>query len=129
MVASADGEAIEAQFRRLREEVAAGRGAFADMNIGQVVVHALAENLDILWEAYQATARSPRDGLNRAIKALRRVPDEEARAYREWLMTLAVRLADVRHEMGDTRVSPNEAEAIRTLAGWLGEPTPDTASL
>ncbi len=128
MVAGADGEAIAGQFMRLREEVAAGSDAFPDMTVGSVVAQALAANLDVLWEGYQAAGRSPRDGLKRAVKALRRVPDQEAHAYRQWLLTLAMQVADVRHGMGEPRVSPNEAGAIRELAGWLGEPAPEAAS-
>ena len=57
MVAGADGEAIEAQFMRLREEVAAGRSAFADMTIGHVVVEGLVANMDVVWEAYKFASK------------------------------------------------------------------------
>jgi len=128
VVANADGEAIEGQFLRFREEIAAGPRVFEDLTIGRAAAEALAANLDVFWDAYHAAGRSPKDGVKRAAKALRRTPDEEGRAYRQWLLALALQIADVRHGMGEPRVSPGEAEAIRELAGWLGEPAPEIAS-
>jgi hypothetical protein len=128
MVASADGEAMEAQFRRLREEIAAAPSVFGDLTIGHMAAEALSADLDGIWDAYQAAGQSPRDGLKRAIKALRRVPDPESRAYRHWLLTLAMQIADATRSMGDPRVSPNEAEVIRVLAESLDEPEPDVSA-
>jgi hypothetical protein len=127
-VATVDGEAIPAQFRCLREEIAAGPGVFAEGTVGRLMVDALGANLDVLWEGYRASSRSPRDGLRRAAKALRRVPDDESAAVRDWLLALATRIAEVRRPIGDQRISAKEAKAIRDLAHWLGRPVPASAT-
>ncbi|MEK6720799.1 MAG: hypothetical protein AABZ33_09040 [Chloroflexota bacterium] len=124
LVAAADGEATEAQFRRLSEEIVMARGHFSDGTIGFTMAETLAANLDPFWAAYQASGRSPKDVLKRVKKALRKAPDGEAIAIRDWLLALAVRIGDARRGMGVDVISSNEAIAIRDLAGWLDRPVP-----
>lgn len=123
-IAPADGEPMEAQFRALREEVEAARSVFEPTTIGHAMIDGVASNLDVLWETYQTSNRSPKDGLKRAVKALRRAPEPESIQIRDWLLMLAVRIAAVRRVVGDETVTPNEASAIHDLAGWLGRPEP-----
>lgn len=124
-VASVDGAPMEAQFRRLREEILAGRGAFAEASIGHTMIEALAENLDVLWEGYQASSRSAQDGLKRLMKVLRKAPEEESVTIRDWLLVLAMQIAEARRMVGETSVSPTEDEAIRDLAAWLDRSVPE----
>ena len=62
-VGGVEGPPIEAQFRFLTEEFAAGRDAFSDGSVGAMMTAALTENLDSLWAAFQATGQSSKDGL------------------------------------------------------------------
>src|SRR3970040_662710 len=84
-VASIDGKPLEAQFRRLGDEIASGGGVFAEGTIGRTMIDALAENMEPLWAGYQASARPVKDGLTRATKALRQGADDEVVAIRRWL--------------------------------------------
>lgn len=123
-VAGADQPAMEAQFRRLRDEIVAGQGAFPDGTIGRAMADAVAANMDMLWGAYHASGRKPQDVIKRAVKALRRVPDDEAVAIRDWLLVMAVRVAVASRMAGRAAVSSVESAAIRDLAGWLQRPMP-----
>ncbi len=124
-VASIDGEPLEAQFRRLGDEIAAGAGTFAEGTIGRTMLEALAENMEPLWAGYQASDRSVSDGLKRARKALRRVPDDESVAIRDWLLVLALAIAEARRTVGAESVTPDEAGTIRDIASWLEVPAPE----
>lgn len=125
-VASIDGEPLEAQFRRLGEEIASGSGVFAEGTIGRTMIDALAENMEPLWAGYQASGRSVKDGLKRATKALRRAPDDESIAIRDWLLVLALAIADARRTVGTESVTPDEASTIRDVADWLELPGPES---
>lgn len=122
VVARVDGEPDEAQFRRLGEEIVAGRAIFPDGSLGARIADALADNVDPLWAAYQASGRSPKDGLVRARKALKRTTDEESIAIRDWWISLGIRVAEVRRTLGTDAVSDNETGAISEIAGWLKRP-------
>ncbi|MDP1839028.1 MAG: hypothetical protein Q8L19_11055, partial [Reyranella sp.] len=125
-VAGADEPATEAQFRRLGDEILAGQGAFPDATIGRAMAEAVAANVDMLWGAYHASGRKPHDVIKRAVKALGRAPDDEAVAIRDWLLAMAVRIAEASRMAGEAAVSPVETSAIRDLAGWLQRPMPET---
>lgn len=125
-VAGADEPAMEAQFRRLGDEILAGQGAFPDATIGRALAEAVAANVDMLWGAFHASGRKPRDVITRAVAALRRAPDDEAVAIRDWLLAMAVRIAEASRTSGEAAVSPVETSAIRDLAGWLQRPMPET---
>ncbi|MEO8468801.1 MAG: hypothetical protein ABI573_03940 [Chloroflexota bacterium] len=123
-VGGVGGPPIEAQFRYLTEEFAAGHDAFSDGSVGAMMTAALTENLDPLWTAFQADGRSPKDGLSRARKTLSKVSDTESEAVRDWLIALASGIGQVRRVMGNEIISPGEAAAISDVAGWLGRPVP-----
>lgn len=123
-VGGADGPPIEAQFRRLTEELAAGRELFAEGSLGGLMAVALAENLDALWEGFRAAARSPKDGLVRARKTLDRAGDDESEAIRDWIIALAIGIAEARRVLGTEAVSPTEAAAVNDVAEWLQRPLP-----
>ena len=125
-VASIDGEPLEAQFRRLGEEIASGGGVFAEGTIGRTMIDALAENMEPLWAGYQASARPVKDGLTRATKALPQAPDDESVAIRDWLLALALAIAEARRTVGAESVSPDEANTIRDVADWLDRPLPES---
>lgn len=125
LVASADGEPTEAQFRRLTEEIVGARRHFSDGTIGLTMTETLAANLDAFWAAHLAAERSPRDGLKRLKKALRKAPDDESTAIRDWLVALAARIADARREVGAESVTEREGRAIAEIAGWLDRPRPE----
>ena len=125
-VASIDGEPLEAQFRRLGDEIASGGGAFVEGTIGRTMIDALAENMEPLWAGYQASGRSVEDGLKRATKALRGAPEDEAVAIRDWLLVLALRIAEARRTVGAESVSPDEASTIQGIADWLERPVPES---
>lgn len=125
-VASIDGTPLEAQFRRLGEELEVGRGTFAESTIGRTMVETLTENLDALWAGYHALGRSSEDGLNRAMKALGKAPDGEALAIRDWLLVLAKRIAEARRTVGAEAISLDEASTIRDIAAWLDRPAPES---
>lgn len=125
LVASAEGEPTEAQFRRLTEEIVGARGHFSDGTIGLTMTETLAANLDPFWAAYQAAERSPKDGLKRVKKALRKAPDDESLAIRDWLVALAARIADASREVGAESVTEAERRAIAEVAGWLDRPRPE----
>lgn len=125
VVAAADEAATEAQFRQLRDEIGAGADAFPDGTIGRELADAVAENLDILWSAYRASGRSPRDTLKRAAKGLRGLPDAESIAVRDWLLVVALRVARANRTMGEATVTHEEVAALVELAGWLDRPVPD----
>lgn len=125
-VASIDGEPLEAQFRRLGDEIASGGGVFAEGTIGRTMIDALAENMEPLWAGYQASGRSVKDGLKQAVKALRRAPDDESIAIRDWLLVLALAIADARRTVGTESVTPDEASTIREVADWLERPAPES---
>jgi hypothetical protein len=123
-VASVDGEPVEAQFRRLREEIEAARSLFTATSVGQGMSDALAANLDVLWDGYQAADRSVRDGLKRASKVLRRLPEPESTDIPDWLLLVAVRIAEARRTVGEEPISPAEAKTIKDVADWLDRPPP-----
>ncbi len=123
-VGGVEGPPIEAQFRFLTEEFAAGRDAFSDGSVGAMMTAALTENLDSLWAAFQATGQSSKDGLNRARKTLGKVSDAESEAIRDWIIRLASGVGQVRRVMGTEAISPDEAAAISDIAGWLHRPLP-----
>jgi len=125
-VASIDGEPLEAQFRRLGDEIASGGRVFAEGTIGRTMIDALAENMEPLWAGYQASARPVKDGLTRATKALRQAPDDESVAIRDWLLALALAIAEARRTVGAESVSPDEANTIRDVADWLDRPLPES---
>ncbi len=125
-VASIDGTPLEAQFRRLGEEIASGSGVFVEGTIGRTMIDALVENMEPLWAGYQASGRSVEDGLKGATKALRRAPEGEAVAIRDWLLVLARRIAEARRTIGAESVSPDEASTIRDIADWLERPLPES---
>lgn len=127
-IAAVDLGPMEAQFRTFRDEVEAGRSVFAHETIGFAMIEALAANLDVLWDAYRASDRSSKDGLKRAVKALRRAPELESAEIRDWLLVLAGRIASVRRVIGDGSVSADEARVIRDLADWLDRPEPEIAA-
>ncbi len=123
-VAAAEAEATQAQFRSLRDEVAAARQAFADGTIGRTLAETVTVNLDMLWAAYGSAGRHPRDDLKRARKVLDRASAEESAAVRDWLIVLGIRVAQADRTVGEPPVSPEEASAIRDIAGWLQRPIP-----
>lgn len=123
-VGGVEGPPIEAQFRFLTEEFAAGRDTFSDGSVGAMMTAALTENLDSLWAAFQATGQSSKDGLNRARKTLGKVSDTESEAIRDWIIRLASGVGQVRRVMGTEAISPDEAAAISDIAGWLHRPLP-----
>ena len=123
-VGGVGGPPIEAQFRFLTEEFAAGRDAFADGSVGAMMTTALTENLDSLWNAFQASGRSSKDGLSRARKTLGKVSNAESEAVRDWIIRLAGGVGQVRRVMGTEAISPDEAAAISDIAGWLRRPLP-----
>lgn len=123
-VGGADGPPIEAQFRRLTEELTAGRESFLDGTLGSLVAAALTENLDALWEGFRAAARSPKDGLVRARKTLDRAEEADSAAIRDWVITMAIGIAEARRVLGSEAVSPTEAAAVSDVADWLQRPLP-----
>ncbi len=123
-VAGADGRPIEAQFRRLTEELAAGRELFPEGTLGGLMVAALTENLDALWAGFRAAARSPKDGLVQAQKTLDRAEDADSEAIRDWVIAVAIGIAEARRVVGIEAVSPTEAAAISDVADWLRRPLP-----
>lgn len=123
-VGGVEGPPIEAQFRFLTEEFAAGREAFPAGSVGAAMTAALTENLDPLWAAFQEAGRSSKDGLSRARKTLNKVSDAESEAVRDWIITLASGVGQVRRVMGTEAISPDEAAAISDVAGWLRRPLP-----
>jgi hypothetical protein len=127
-VASAEEAATAAQFRCLREELETAAGAFAPGTTGRMLAGSVTANLEVLWAAHQAARRSPEDVIKRAVKGLRRVPARESEAVRDWLATLAVRVAQADRVVGEPSVSWDELDAIRALARWLRRPVPDIGS-
>ena len=123
-VIATEAEVTQAQFRALREEVAAARQAFGDGTIGWTLAETLTANLDMLWAAYQSSGRHPGHDLKRARKVLGKVPDDESAAVRDWLIVLAIRLARADRTVGKPPVSHEEVSAIRDIAGWLQRPIP-----
>ncbi len=124
-VAAADGEPSEAQFRRFSDEIGAARGHFSDGTIGATLAETLGANLDAFWVASHEAGRSPKHGLTRVRKALRKAPEEESVAIRDWLIAMAERIADARREMGADAVSVAETAALGDVAGWLERPAPE----
>lgn len=124
VVASADGEPMAAQFRALRDRLEQGPGAFPEGSVGRTMVDTLGLNIDALWAGYQATGRSPKDGLGRARKALGRIPDEASAGVRDWLVELAGHIAAARRTIGEDSVSEAERQAVRDVAAWLDRPLP-----
>lgn len=123
-VGSADGTPIEAQFRCLVEEIEAGQETFDEESLGRTMATALNGNLDVLWAGFQAAGRSPKDGLGRARKALEKAEDSESAAIRDWILAMAVRVAEARRVLGTGAVSPAEDDAIVDVAAWLDRPLP-----
>lgn len=123
-VGGVEGPPIEAQFRFLTEEFAAGRDTFSEGSVGAMMTAALTENLDPLWAAFQAAGRSSKDGLTRARKTLGKVSNAESEAVRDWIIRLAGGVGQVRRVMGTEAISPDEAAAISDVAGWLRRPLP-----
>jgi hypothetical protein len=115
----------EAQFRAFRDEIDHGRTAFAEGTTGADLASAVASNLDILWSAYQAAGRSPEDVAKRGMKVLRRLPEDESVAIRDWLLGVALRVAGSTRTVGQPAVSWSEVFALRDLARWLKRPVPD----
>lgn len=122
------GKGTEAAFRRLREELGASDGSFADGTVGRSLAAAAAADLDTLWMAYLASGQDPRDGIRRAMKVLRRLPREEQLAVRAWLLELALRVAEATRMLGEPSLSDPERRAIGELAGQLRVPVPDLHS-
>jgi len=102
--------AVEAQFRRLGDEIASGGRVFAEGTIGRTMIDALAENMEPLWAGYQASGRPVKDGLKQAVKALRGAPEDESVAIRDWLLVLALAIAGALHN-----ISPDIVQAARSL--------------
>ncbi len=125
LVASVESEPIEAQFRRLTEELQAAIGTMASGSVGQLMAEALVGNLDALWIAFRDANRNPRDGLKRVKRALRKAPEDGSIAVRDWLVMLGVWIAEARHDMGGPAISDAEAGAVRDVAGWVGRPVPE----
>ena len=123
-VGGADGPPIEAQFRRLTEELAAGRESFPEGSLGGLVSAALVENLDALWAGFRAAARSPKDGLVRARKVLDKAELDDSEAIRDWIIAVAIGVGEARRVMGTEAVSPTEAAAVNDIADWLRRPVP-----
>jgi hypothetical protein len=124
-VTDVDQGAAEAQFRSFREEIEHGRSAFAEGTTGAELANAVAGNLDVLWSAYRASGRSPEDVVGRGMKVLRKLPEDESVAIRDWLLTVGLRLAGATRTVGEPPVSWSEAYALRDLARWLKRPVPD----
>ena len=124
-VASVDEKPTEAQFRRLSEEIVGGRGHFSDGTIGLTMTETLSANLDPFWAAFQGSGRSTKDGLKKVKGALKKAPDDESVALRDWLVGLAVQIAEAHRQVGSGPVTESEAAAIRDIAGWLDRPAPD----
>ncbi len=125
--ADADQGSAEAQFRSFREQISHGRSVFAEGTTGADLANAVAENLDVLWSAYQASGRSPEAVAGRGMKVLRKIDDGESEAIRDWLLVVALGVARAIHTVGEPPVSWNEVFALRDLAGWLKRPVPDIA--
>jgi hypothetical protein len=123
-VAATEPEVTEAQFRCLRDEILAAPQAFADGTIGWTLAETLTANLDVLWAAYRNSGRHPGDDLKRARKALKKVPDDESAAIRDWLIVLGIRVARADRTVGEPPVSHEEVSALRDIAGWLQRPVP-----
>ena len=123
-VIAAESEVTQAQFRCLRDEVAAARQAFPDGTIGRTLAETVTANLDVLWAAYQSSGRHPGDDLKRARKVLDKAPEEESAAVRDWLIVLGIRIARTDRTVGEPPVSHEEVSAIRDVAGWLQRPIP-----
>ncbi len=124
LVASADGPPVESQYRHLGEAILAGRESFGEGTVGRTMVDTLVANQDVLWAGYQASGRSPKDGLKRAVKALRQVPEGESAAVRAWLVALGITIGEVRRTVGEATISESEQLAIRDLTKWLDSPIP-----
>ena len=126
-VVEAGEEALEAQFRRFQEELGAGASAFPVGTTGATLVEALLANLDSLWAAFHASGRSPGDAVKRGVKVLRKVPDAESVALRDWLLLVAVHIAGASRIVGEDPVSPDEVSVIQHLASWVKRPVPAIA--
>jgi hypothetical protein len=123
-VASADGVPSESEFRSLRDGIEASRAAFGGIGVGHEMIETLAGNLDVLWAGYQASGRSAKDGVKRAVKALRRVQEAESAAIRDWLLLLGIQVAEARKIIGEEPVNPGEQQVIAEVAAWLERPLP-----
>ena len=121
---SGDQEPIAAQFRLLVDEINAGQEHFPDGTLGRTLTSTLNSNLDALWAGYQESGRSAKDGLIRARKVLDRVDGQESAAIGDWIITLAVAVAETRRTMGTDAVSDTESKAIAEIADWLDRPVP-----
>jgi hypothetical protein len=122
--ASADGVPSATQFRRLREEIDAGPGAFAGAGVGHEMMATLAGNLDVLWAGYQASGRSVRDGVKRVVKSLGKISEAESAAIRDWLLLLAIHVAEARKVIGGESVNPDEQKVIAEVGSWLERTLP-----
>ena len=123
-VVEAGDEALEAQYRRFQEELGAGASAFAAGTTGATLVDALSANLDSLWATFHASERSPEDAVKRGAKVLRKVPEAESVALRDWLLLMAVHIAAASRTVGEAPVSPDEVSVIQHLAKWIKRPVP-----
>lgn len=121
---SEDEEPIAAQFRLLVDEINAGQEQFPDGSLGRTLVTTLNANLDALWAGFQASGRSAKDGLSRARKVLDRGDPGDSTAIRDWLIGLAIAVAEARRTVGTDAISDDERKAIADVAGWLDRPVP-----
>jgi len=123
-VAEVYGDATEAQFRRLTDEIAAARARFAPGTLGASAIDLLVVRLDELLVASRESGRSHKAGLQRAERVLRKAPANESEAYRDWILELAVRVAEVTRFAGEAPVMEAETRAIAEVATWLRRPRP-----
>lgn len=124
-VTDAEEGAAEAQFRAFRDEIEHGRSAFVEGTAGSDLAGAVAGSLDVLWSAYRATGRSPEDVVKRGMKVLRKLPEDESVAIRDWLLMLGLGIAGATRTVGAPPVTWGEVYALRDLARWLKRPVPD----
>lgn len=130
LVAGAEGEEPGvAQFRALTESLHAATGHFEGGTIGHVLVATLVNDLDPLWAAYGASSRSGKDGLRAVPRALREAPEDEGVAIRDWLLDLAIDVAEARRTLGERALSAPESKIIGEIAGWLDRPKPDAPAV
>lgn len=124
ILVESEAEVTGAQFRRLREQLASAADTFAEDTVGRTLVDSVNANLDVLWDAYLVAGRASADVIRRAAKALGRVPADESEAVRDWMLRLAVHVAESNRVVGEGPVSWDELDAIRELAGLLKRPVP-----
>lgn len=124
-VSEADEGAAVAQFRAFREQIEQGRSAFVQGSVGADLAGAVADSLDLLWSAYRAAGRSPEDVVKRGMQVLRKLPEDDSVAIRDWLLNLGLRIAGATRTVGAPPITWGEVFALRDLARWLKRPVPD----